>query len=209
MPHDQDPAKWEHEILHYEKQDRKKSPPENPVLFLGSSSVRLWRLKKFFPDHHSCCLNRGFGGSGLPDVLHFFDRLVTPYQPKAMVFYAGENDIGHGSNADVVIENCHRFVERLHHEQPRCELLILPIKPSPTLWGKWLEIKVVNEAIAHLTEQDARVETVDTATPMLGRDGFPRPELYMRDHLHMSPVGYALWTDLTRPWLERQLASAP
>ena len=203
MPHDQDPTQFENEIALYEKQDDRQPPPEHPILFFGSSSIRFWRLKKYFPAHHHQCLNRGFGGSGLLDALYYFDRLVLPYQPQALVLYTGENDLGHGAGAEDVIANSFRFVEKLQRELPRCQLLLLPIKPSPALWGKWPEMQGANTTLAQIATNDARVDCIDVATPMIGSDQLPRPELYMKDQLHMSSAGYELWSDLVTPWLER------
>jgi lysophospholipase L1-like esterase len=36
---------------------------------------------------------------------------------------------------------------------------------------------------------------------MLGDDGKPRPELFLKDGLHMTEAGYAVWTKLILPHL--------
>src|SRR5688500_3758063 len=83
---------WDKEIEAFAEIDRKQTPPPNPILFVGSSSVRMWtNLRSSFP--RLKVINRGFGGSRFEDVNYYFDRIVTPYNPKTIVLYAGENDI--------------------------------------------------------------------------------------------------------------------
>src|SRR5258707_5621029 len=84
-------GKWEKDIAAFEAQDKEKAPPKQAVVFVGSSSIRLWNLKKSFPDLD--VINRGFGGSRIADSVHFADRLIVQYKPRLVVFYAGDNDI--------------------------------------------------------------------------------------------------------------------
>src|SRR5260370_30621178 len=84
-------GKWEKDIAAFEAQDKEKAPPQKAVVFVGSSSIRLWDLKKSFPD--LAAINRGFGGSQIADSVHFADRLIVKHEPPLVVFYAGGNDI--------------------------------------------------------------------------------------------------------------------
>ncbi|MEO1837018.1 MAG: hypothetical protein ABGZ49_16175, partial [Akkermansiaceae bacterium] len=59
------PKDWEPSIKAFEEKDKASSPPKDPILFLGSSSIRGWNLKTSFPDRLT--MNRGFGGSELSD----------------------------------------------------------------------------------------------------------------------------------------------
>jgi hypothetical protein len=38
-------------------------------------------------------INRGFGGSQIAQVNHYVARIVINYRPRAVVLYAGENDL--------------------------------------------------------------------------------------------------------------------
>ena len=68
---------------------REASPPKpGAVFFAGSSSIVKWDLKKSFPDKGY--VNVGFGGSQIPDSTHFAPRILAPYAPGTVVFYAGE-----------------------------------------------------------------------------------------------------------------------
>ena len=171
---------------------------------VGSSSIRFWRLKKFFPEHHKDCLNRGFGGSGLPDLLHHFDRLVTSYQPRAVVLYSGENDLGHGASAGSVVGNLELVSRRILELVPPARLLVLPVKPSPMLWSRWPDMQRVNGSIKELAGQSRQLDTIDTATALLDGQGKPDDRFYMRDQLHLSQEAYRVWSDLVRPWLQAE-----
>ncbi|HEU4428509.1 MAG TPA: hypothetical protein VFT98_07125, partial [Myxococcota bacterium] len=62
-----DPEFFADEIAAFAEQDRASPPPDGVVVFTGSSSIALWKdLGKYFPKHQ--VLNRGFGGSTLPDA---------------------------------------------------------------------------------------------------------------------------------------------
>lgn len=207
MPHDQDPRQWEKDIETFEKADARTPPPARPILFVGSSSIRFWRLKKYFPDHYQQAVNRGFGGSGLPDLLYYFDRLVLAYRPRAVVLYSGENDLGHGANVEKVSSDFRQVADLMRSHLPHTQLLLLPIKPSPTLWGLWPEMVEANRTIEYLATESRRIDTIDTAIPLLGAKGQPDGRFYMPDQLHLSQEAYALWSDLIHPWISRQFSS--
>ncbi len=76
-------AKWEKSIAAFEDADLKQAPAKNGVVFVDSSSIRMWDVQKSFPDLP--VINRGFGGSRIEDSVHFAERIVIPYQPRVVV----------------------------------------------------------------------------------------------------------------------------
>ncbi|MCR9165808.1 MAG: GDSL-type esterase/lipase family protein [Nannocystaceae bacterium] len=194
------PIRFERTIRGFEAYDRAHGWPEDAVLFVGSSSIRKWPIDASFPNYAT--IHRGFGGCFLSDVDHFADRIVFPYAPRVIVLYAGENDMDDRRSAEQVFETYRRFAERTQARLPRTQLLYLPIKPTPERWALWPEMKRANARIAAYIEHHPQQHYVDTATPMLGEDGRPRPELYADDGVHLSPAGYALWTRIVEPYLE-------
>lgn len=196
------PNPWEPAIEAFEKQDREKPPPRNAVLFVGSSSIRLWKLDECFPDLE--VINRGFGGSQISDSTHFADRIVIPYRPRIIVFYAGDNDIASGKIAEQVAEDFKAFVEKVHAALPETRILFLSIKPSIARWRLYDEMQKANRAIADFAAQQApprRVEFVDVGAALLGEDGRPRPDLLMADGLHLNAEGYKKWSAILQPLL--------
>lgn len=199
---DRDPARWEADIRAFEEQDQKAPPAPGGVLFVGSSSIRLWKLEEAFPDLPA--LNRGFGGSEVADSLHFADRIIVPYKPRVIVFYAGDNDTANGKSAKAVHEDFQKLFETIHTALPKTRVLFLAIKPSRARWELIETQREANRLIAEYTEEQEQLEYVDVATPLLGNDGLPRQELFEDDQLHLNAAGYQIWNKIVRPLLDEQ-----
>jgi len=187
-----DPGRFENAIAAFQEADRVNPPPAHPIVFVGSSSIRLWPLGERFLAMR--VLNRGFGGSHISDVLHFLDETVLRYSPGVVVFYAGDNDIGSGKSAQQVFNDYREFCTRVHAALSETKIVWLPIKPSLARWSLWPQMEEVNRMVAEYSETDPLLSWVDTPTPMLDADGKPRPELFVDDGLHMTPAGYDIWT---------------
>jgi lysophospholipase L1-like esterase len=193
-------ARWEKEVAAFEERDRKQPPPKNGVVFVGSSSIRLWDLAKSFPGLDA--VNRGFGGSELADAVHFAPRLVLKHAPRLIVLYAGDNDLAAGKSPEKVFADFRAFVRAVHQALPKARIIFLPVKPSPRRWPLIGKMRQVNALVAAYCKRDERLRYVDVATPLLGADGRPRPELFARDGLHLNERGYALWASILRPHLK-------
>jgi alpha-L-fucosidase 2 len=193
------PTLWESKIREFETRDRQKAPPENAILFVGSSTIVGWNVAKHFPD--LVTINRGFGGSYVSESVHFANRIVLPYRPKVIAFYAGDNDIADGKTPEQVVTDYREFVKKVHAALPQTRIVYLAIKPSPARWKHWAKSNKVNRAIAEMVQGDPRLAFVDTATPTLGVDGKPRSELFQADGLHLNERGYVVWSNAVRPCL--------
>jgi lysophospholipase L1-like esterase len=203
----QDPAFFEDEIAAFDAADRASPPPERPVVFVGSSSVRLWDTLE--QDFESLpVLNRGFGGSQLEHVNHYLDRTVLRYRPRAVLLYAGDNDLDErtGKTAEDVLRDFETFAARVHEAVPDARIYYLAIKPSRLRWERWPEMNRANRAIAAACGRDPRLAFLDTAAPMLATGEPPASRLFIFDGLHLSAEGYALWADVVRPRLLADLA---
>jgi lysophospholipase L1-like esterase len=163
----------------------------------------MWQTAESFPDLP--VINRGFGGSHISDVNHFADRIVLKYKPRVIVFYAGDNDIAGGKSPERVVDDFQAFVRLVQDRLPAAKIIYLPIKPSPSRWKFWPKAKKANALVKARDVADDRIIYVDTATPMLGENGEPRPELFLDDALHMNSKGYALWNRTLSPALAKQL----
>ena len=196
------PSRWEQTIAKFEAQDRDARPPAGGVLFVGSSSIRLWNLHEHFPDLPA--INRGFGGSHVEDSLYFADRIVLPYRPRAIVLYAGDNDIAAGKSPQRVLADYRALVKAVHQELPKATITFIAIKPSLKRWALIDKIREANALVRRAAEGDERLSFVDIDKPMLGDDGRPRKDLLAADGLHLSPAGYKLWSDLVRPHVTKE-----
>src|SRR3954465_15809073 len=126
------PARFETEIAAFEKWDHQNAVPQNCILFVGSSTIRLWQTADAFPELP--VVNRGFGGSTIPDVNHFADRIVFKYKPRRIVFYAGDNDLAAGRTPDRVFSDFQTFLVSAHEHLPNAQIIFLAIKPSIARW---------------------------------------------------------------------------
>ena len=166
-------------------------------MFVGSSSIRFWDLKKSFPDLE--VINRGFGGSELADSAFYASRIVVKYQPRIVVLYAGDNDIGAGKTPERVFADFKDFVKAVHTPLPRTKIVYLSIKPSILRWKIVDRMREANSLIEEYCKHGDGLVYLDVATPLLGPDGKPRADLFRRDGLHLNDKGYVLWTSLLRP----------
>ena len=188
-----EPSRWEKTIAAFEQQDQKMPPAPEGVLFVGSSSIRMWDLARSFPNLKT--INRGFGGSQMSDVLEFYDRIVKPYRPAVIVLYEGDNDIAAGESAELVAAEYRRLIREIHTDLPKTRVVFVSIKPSLKRWDIYPSMKSANDEIRAITEQDARLEFVDVSEVMLGPDGKPVKSLFLPDGLHLNQEGYDRWSN--------------
>ncbi|MFO0870554.1 MAG: amidohydrolase family protein [Pirellulales bacterium] len=191
--------KWEAAIRKFETADQTQPPAADGVVFVGSSSIVRWDLAASFPGESF--VNRGFGGSQLSDAVRYVERIVTPYRPRVVVLYAGDNDLAAGVAPEKVVADYREFVRRVHAQLPTTRIVFLSIKASLRRWHLAEKIQATNAAIARAARRDSRLSFVDLFQPMLGEDGRPLAALLDADQLHLSPAGYALWTEKLRPAL--------
>ena len=184
--------RWDKEIAAFEAQDRTNPPPKGAILFIGSSSIRLWKsLAEDLPEHK--VINRGFGGSQIADSVHFVDRMVVPYQPKQIVMYSGGNDINAGKTPEQVASDFKGFVGKVHGKLPETRIAYISIAPNPARWAQVERVKRANELIREFTTTDKRLQFINVFPHMLGTDGMPLPDIFVDDRLHMNEKGYAIW----------------
>lgn len=199
-------AKWEKEIQAFEAADQESQPPEGAILFIGSSSIRGWRsLAGDFPQFN--VINRGFGGSQIDDSIRFVNRIVLPYRPSMIVFYAGENDIAGGKTPEQVAEDFETFVRLVREGDPGVAIAFISMKPSPRRWHMADSKRAGNSLIREFVSTAPGVDFIDVWNPMLNDEGEPREELFIADQLHLNPEGYALWKDLVAPYLHHHAAA--
>ena len=191
--------RWEKDISAFDAADKLTPFPKGGIVFVGSSTIRRWDVATYFPDLK--ILNRGFGGSELADAVRYIDRLVLKHEPRLVVVYAGDNDIGAGKLAEQVAVDFERFVRAVHVKLPQTRILYLAIKPSILRWLQVDRMRLANEMIRAICERDDRLAFLDFDDVMLGWDEKPRRELFVEDGLHLSPQGYQIWTAIVRPFL--------
>lgn len=183
---------FEKDILAFEAIDKTNPPPKQAVLFIGSSSIRMWKtLAQDFPDYR--VINRGFGGSQIADSIHFADRVVIPYEPRVIVFYSGGNDINGGKSPETVANDFKTFVGKVRETLPATKLVYISIAPNPARWAQIDHIREANRLIRDYAVKEVGLSFIDVHPHMLGDDGQPKPDIFLPDRLHMNQKGYVIW----------------
>jgi lysophospholipase L1-like esterase len=189
---------YESEIRAFEDADRLDPPKPGGVVFVGSSSIRLWPdLQADFPGVN--VIQRGFGGAQINQVVSYTPRIVLPYRPSLIVLYAGDNDLNAGRTPDQVFDDYKAFVTMVRKSLPNAKIAYISIKPSGDRWALADKMRATNSMIQKYAARELRLIFVDVFTPMLGANGKPREELFTADRLHMNYDGYAIWRDLLTP----------
>lgn len=193
-------ALWE-EIQAFKKQDSLQPPPKNAILFVGSSSFRLWPdVQSSFPGY--TIINRGFGGSTLPDVIHYADEIIFPYQPKEIVIYCGENDIAASDTitAKTVFTRFEKLFTLIRKKMPKVPVVFVAMKPSPSRARFHLKLVQANLLIKNYLARQRKSAYVDVYKLMM-ENGKPNESLYVNDRLHMNAKGYTIWQKAIKPYL--------
>lgn len=193
---------WQSEIAAFTVVDRLDPAPPDAVLFVGSSSIRLWHtLAADFPELPT--INRGFGGSEIADSVYFAEQLVGPYRPRAIVMYAGGNDLADGKSPEQVRDAFGAFVTQARCWAGEVPIAYLSIKPNLSRRRQLPQIRAAN-ALIRACAQERDVDFLDIHSSMLGADGEADPRWFATDGLHLNAEGYALWSGVVRAWLARR-----
>lgn len=193
------PERFAAEVEAFACEDAASPAAPGGVVCTGSSSMVFWKDRIAADLAPLTVIPRGFGGSTMYDLWWHLGRVVLVHAPRAVVIYEGDNDIASGARPEDVRDVFAAIVATVHRRLPDTRIWVLAVKPSPSRWEMWPDMARTNELLREACAADERLRFVDVATPMLGADGTPRPELYLADLLHLGDAGYDLWTDVVAP----------
>lgn len=192
------------EIEAFRRLDSVSPVAAGAILFVGSSSFRLWNdVQAAFPDH--MIVNRGFGGSTIPDVTRYAENIIFPYHPKQIVIYYGDNDLA-GSDTvtgQMVYERFVRLFQMIRSRMKQVDILFVSIKPSPSRANLMPRMEEANQLIAGFLRRQKHAVFIDVYHLMLTPDGQPMRDLFKEDRLHMNAKGYAIWQKAIAPYLAK------
>jgi len=196
-------APFADEISEFRRLDSLHPMKKKPIVFTGSSSIRMWKnLQESFPGYK--VVNRGFGGSTLADLDRYIDQIVLPYKPKQVVIYSGENDIASDSvNASEVFNRFQSVYTKIRSAFPSIPIEFVSIKPSPSRLKFLPIVKESNALIRKFISTQKNAHFIDVFTPMLDANGEPRKDIFLEDALHMNPKGYEIWREAILPYLKK------
>jgi lysophospholipase L1-like esterase len=196
----QQPRFWQ-DIQEFKRQDSISFPKKNSILFIGSSSIRLWKdAQSAFPGYN--IVNRGFGGSTLPQVEMYANDIVFPYKPRQIVIYCGENDLtSQAINADSVLQRFQSLFFTIRGKLKNVDIVFISMKPSPSREHLMREMSETNKMIKEFLEKKKKTSFVDVYSLMLDENGAPKKDLFVKDMLHLNEKGYSIWEKALKPYL--------
>lgn len=192
---------YESEIKNFEKLDKLNPPKKAQILFVGSSSFRLWTdMESRFHDYN--IIKRGFGGGTLADVNHFAGRIIYPYHPSKIFLYAGANDISGGKTAEEAYQQFVYFYQSISKNLPKAKVYFISAKYSPRRKTDNVKYEQFNTKVkAYISKQTCNWTYIDASTPLLESDGSPKESLFIEDKLHLNSTGYDIWEKIIRNYL--------
>ena len=199
---EQGPERWEETIQKFEKRDQEQAPKQGAILFVGSSSIAMWRdVADYFPEHS--VLNRGFGGSQFSDVIYYADRVIYPYKPSKVFVYEGDNDISGGDTPKSILKEAKKLrkmiAKNLGKEVP---VIFISPKPSVARWHLKGQYETTNALLKKYADKKRHTEFADVWTPALDQNGKVFEHIFLKDNLHMNADGYKIWQKVLMPFVK-------
>jgi lysophospholipase L1-like esterase len=194
---------WETTIQQFEKSDQDNQPEPGAVLFVGSSSIAMWKdMADYFPEHR--VLNRGFGGSEFSDLIYYADRVIYPYQPSKIFIYEGDNDLAAGDSPKSVLKKAKKLRKMIAKNLGRdIPAIFIAPKPSVARWNLKTEYEILNAMLKKYADKKANTEFADVWTPALDENGEVYKHIFLEDNLHMNADGYAIWKQVLQPYIDQ------
>lgn len=201
--------RWASEMARIDKLNATETHPDDAVLFIGSSSIRLWEtiqddVAPYQP------IQRGYGGARYSDLAVFAERLITPHRYRAMVVFVG-NDVtgGKGDLSLTEIERLARYVvgvSRAH--QPHAPVLLVEVTPTSSRYRVWPQIRRVNDLLREIAMTEPNTYFIPTAEYYLDANNKPVDRYFRSDLLHLNEQGYAVWSALIKRRLDEVMRAS-
>ena len=196
-----DPARFEETIAAWEAEDRLNPPPPNAILITGSSSITRWNHEMEADLAPLTVIPRGFGGSRMADVLHYVDRVIIAYEPRAVVIYEGDNDTWAGFSAETIVGQFEEIAARIHDALPETRIHIMSVKPSVARRTVWPEAQRTNRMLQAIAAGNDLIHYLDAASHMLRPNGEVMTDIFVEDNLHLNEKGTDIWAAAIREGL--------
>lgn len=209
----EDPRVWEPVIAEFEQQDRATPLPRDAIVFIGSSTIRFW--DSLSEDMQPLtAFGRGFGGAKIMDLGYFADRIVKPYQPRAVVIYIGANDFaelwGNKPKTTQQAQALYRqLLERIKQAAPAKPIYMLALRPKPNNSAEDARVTKFNRFLADEAQTDPLLHYIDANRVFLDGSGHLDDQYISWDTIHINDRGYQVWGDVIKRQLQADLASGP
>lgn len=191
------------ELKQFAHADSVNFPQPSGLLFIGSSSIRLWGdLEKRFPG--APIIKRGVGGSEIWQwVRYYTPYVVLPYKPSKIFVYVGENDLAGGKTATFVAEQFMQLCAMIRQQLPAVTIYFMAIKQSPSRAKAYAEVLQTNKIVKEYIAKQTNMGYIDVATPILKpATALPDSALFKADMLHLNSKGYDKWQVVLQPYIK-------
>jgi len=191
--------RYEKDIENFRQFDNRNTAVANPILFVGSSSIRYWETAKSFPEF--TVINRGFGGASLPEIIHYYDDIIKKHSPSIMIVYC-DIDVESGKSPSAAIHNFKKLVNKVEQDFPQIQILLLAMKPVliDDFLGKDVRKNkvITNKMLDKYCQAEKNLHYVDIAKTMFKPDGTLRSDIFLSDGMHLNHLGYTLWDPIIK-----------
>ena len=196
---------FEEEVSILERLDVEEKAGEKDILFIGSSSIRLWdNINEDMYPYSS--VKRGYGGAHFYDLIHFSERLVKNHTPKAILIFVANDITGSNGLTNFVSDLSPKEVKRLfklnyklirgiHKHIP---IFLIETTPTQKRWKVWSEILKSNKKLESFCKKEPNLYYIGTRDKFIGVDGLPIKSLFLNDELHLNTDGYKLWSNIIK-----------
>lgn len=192
----------ESSIKNYEAKDAEKMPAPGGIVFAGSSSFTKWQsaAEDLAP---LPIINRGFGGSTIPEVIYYADRTILKYNPKTVVIYCENDMFGSKKKTPEQVRDAYvTLTKTIREKQPDVLMYCISLKPSPSRWERRADVERANKLIRDFIKSDKNHQYIDV-WPVMLKNGRPDGSIFLSDSLHMNEEGYRRWIKVLKPILEK------
>ena len=205
IKYSQSNTQFEEEVLNLEALDVEKKAEKKDILFIGSSSIRLWNNinDDMYP---YTAVKRGYGGAHYYDLIHFSERLVQNHSPKAILIFVANDITGSNDPTDLIgdlspgevkrlFSYNYKLIRNIHKQIP---IFLIETTPTPKRWKVWNEILQANKKLERFCKQEPNLYFISTRNKFMGVDGLPIKSFFLPDELHLNIDGYMLWSNIIK-----------
>ena len=186
------------------------------ILFVGSSGFGRWRREPHGhrpleedirrKDGSPAAVNQGFGGSSAEEALYYYDRIIRPWEPRALVLRLFPNDRDFGYSPAEVVYLLARICAWAREDFPGIRLYLCDAAPGKAymengLWKR--QAKQFNQLLEdYCTRHEDCTYLCHIKFPGFFNDpadvgdyGKIRTDIFVEDGVHFNQSGYDVYRD--------------
>jgi hypothetical protein len=197
------PTVWESEVSNIELRSNLDPAEGPPLVIIGGRQAKLWRGLEdtFFP---MAVLNNGIGSANIDDVLYYFDRLVKPYQPQAVLMVPGPSDfiMRDDKSPDDYMLMLKGLSNHVTGLDGKPHFYVVTLNKWPRFPAYWGTVDTVNHLLETWADQQARVTLIDARRLFEQRGGLPVRAMFRADGINLNDWGYMQMSLLLRQQID-------